>query len=113
MGTDTDTDAAGVGARDSRSDTGDRRKSRTSIKMVKRALEPVARSLRPHIDEMPVPYDDSPSQIIEPQIVPATVMTDCPDRGSLSLGACWLYPKVDTFADCCGPRASLAFEWNK
>jgi hypothetical protein len=50
-----------------------------SIEMVKRALEPVARSLQPQIDEMPEPYDDPPPpQILELQIVPATVTTACP-----------------------------------
>ena len=50
-----------------------------SIEMVKRALEPVAQSLRPRIDDMPMPYDETPpSTIFEPQIVPATAATDCP-----------------------------------
>jgi hypothetical protein len=55
-----------------------------SIEMVKRALEPVARSLRPQIDDMPETYDDPPPpQILELQIVPATVTTACPEDHSV------------------------------
>jgi len=55
-----------------------------SIEMVKRALEPVALSLRPQIDDMPTPYDEPPpSQILEPQVVLATAATVRPDDGSV------------------------------
>ncbi|KAH8977819.1 hypothetical protein EDB86DRAFT_3091418 [Lactarius hatsudake] len=46
-----------------------------SIEMVKRALEPVAQSLRPQIDVTPMLQDDPSSQILE-RVVPAT---DIPD----------------------------------
>ncbi|KAH9015669.1 hypothetical protein EDB85DRAFT_2210090 [Lactarius pseudohatsudake] len=47
-----------------------------SIEMVKRALEPVAQSLRPQIDVTPTLQDDPPSSQILEQVVPAT---DIPD----------------------------------
>ncbi|KAH9033168.1 hypothetical protein EDB83DRAFT_2296464 [Lactarius deliciosus] len=49
-----------------------------SIEMVKRALEPVAQSLRPQIDITPTLHDDDPpsSRILE-QVEPATDSPDC------------------------------------
>ncbi|KAI9435653.1 hypothetical protein BJY52DRAFT_1331126 [Lactarius psammicola] len=53
-----------------------------SIEMVKRALEPVALSLRPQIDDMPTSYDvPPPSEILEPQVVSAAAAMVCPDDG--------------------------------
>ncbi|KAI9439590.1 hypothetical protein H4582DRAFT_2056328 [Lactarius indigo] len=48
-----------------------------SIEMVKRALEPVAQSLRPQIDDTPTLHDDNPpsSQILE-QVTPSAVSPD-------------------------------------
>ena len=57
-----------------------------SIEMVKRALEPVARSLQPQIDEMSAPYDSPPPppQSLEMQLPPATVTTEWSEDHSVT-----------------------------
>ncbi|KAI9441044.1 hypothetical protein BJY52DRAFT_1421208 [Lactarius psammicola] len=53
-----------------------------SIEVVKRALEPVAQSLWPQIDDKPTLYDDPPpAEILELRVVSATAATVCPDDG--------------------------------
>ncbi|KAH9054995.1 hypothetical protein EDB87DRAFT_1795480 [Lactarius vividus] len=53
-----------------------------SIEVVKRALEPVAQSLRSQTNDTPMPYSDlPPSQILAQQVVPATVPTVPPENG--------------------------------
>ncbi|KAI9439621.1 hypothetical protein H4582DRAFT_1538334 [Lactarius indigo] len=55
-----------------------------SIEVVKRALEPVAQSLRSQMNDTPRPYGDlPPSQVLEQQVVPATAPTILPDDGSV------------------------------
>jgi hypothetical protein len=58
-----------------------------SIEMVKRALEPVAQSLRPRIvDDVLMSYDNSPpsqTQTPEPQLALAAAAADCPDGRSV------------------------------
>ncbi|KAI9439609.1 hypothetical protein H4582DRAFT_2097788 [Lactarius indigo] len=53
-----------------------------SIEVVKRALEPVAQSLRSQMNDTPTPNGDSPpSQILGQQVVSATAPTVPPDDG--------------------------------
>ncbi|KAH8991203.1 hypothetical protein EDB92DRAFT_2103666 [Lactarius akahatsu] len=53
-----------------------------SIEVVKRALEPVAQSLRSQTNDTPTPYSDLPlSLILGQQVVPATAPTVPPENG--------------------------------
>ncbi|KAH8983808.1 hypothetical protein EDB86DRAFT_2833803 [Lactarius hatsudake] len=53
-----------------------------SIEVVKRALEPVAQSLRSQTNDTPTPYSDLPlSPILGQQVVPATAPTVSPENG--------------------------------
>ena len=85
-----------------------------SIEMVKRALEPVVQSLRPRMDDMPMPYDETPpSSILEPQIVSATAATDCPDGQSvLAHAGSTQKSSPPPFATGCAPAASAPGDVN-